>query len=153
MKTNKLFIGLIMLTITGCDAFFRRQPLSETEFIARYLPEIPTSAVTRLDLQQQGGVGGRMFVARVEVSNAAALSVIGKLHREHVLDLSGDTDGSAKEYLDAAFRSALGPAPPAWAIIPQATNVTIYADSLGDSFRKVYTFDTLPMVFVFAGER
>lgn len=96
--------------------------------------------------------GGRTFVARVEFTNSEFLSAIRQLHCDRVLDVN-DPDGIAKEFLEAAFRSALGPTPPSWATIPNATNVAIYTDSHDRRFRKIFTFDATPVVFVFAGER
>lgn len=152
MKHTGLLLCLILVSIIGCDSSFRRPPLTESEFFARYLPEIDTSAVQKLDLMQRGGVGGRTFVARIEFSNAEPLSSFEALHREDALDLSDDADGIANEYLASSLRSALGSAPPAWGAAPNATNVLIYSDSRDGRFRKVFVFDSLPVVIVVAGE-
>ncbi len=152
MKRAEMLLCLILLSMTGCDAFLTRPPLPESEFLARYLPEISTSAVRRLDLHQRGGVGGRLFAARVEFSNTEPLNIFKGWHQEHLLNLSADTDGIAKEYLASALRSALGPTPPSWGAAPNATNVAIYTDSMSGRHRKIFIFDSLPVVFVVAGE-
>ena len=142
MRLAEILLCLILVSMTGCDAFFKRPPLPESEFLARYLPEISTSAVRRLDLHQRGGVGGRLFTARIEFSNAEPLNIFQGLHRENSVDLSDDADGIAKEYLASA----------PWGSVPNATNVAIYTDSSSGRHRKIFIFDSLPVVFVVAGE-
>jgi hypothetical protein len=135
MENNKLcgqkiilpmIICLLVITFIGCSKFWQRSPPTKEEYIQKFLPELAATNITAIHFTYQGGVGGFISAARVDISDTGYLEFIFKFPLESELHIKDGLNNPEKELLQSYFTTAVGKKLPAWLDLSSLRSVFIY---------------------------
>jgi len=133
MSRTKQIVAITLHALTGCPAPFSRPTPSQSEYVHRYTPSIPTSEIVRIDYKYQGAVGGYATIAKIKVIDLKSLLDRQTPKTIEQYSPTGEMAELTRKVAEGRFKALAGSSLPKWFDAPLDRPMTVMTWERPDS--------------------